>query len=154
MRAAASRRPANCNRPEPRRTVRFVAGRPLRPGAEYRLASERSRPPKAPRRLDPFDGAAVEKAHPLRARSRPAGRIQYHFPGSTPAAPAHPQSKTIVNFIDQPTCESVLRTMLRRDPTVSLDAIRDAHPVFQRMSPDQLSLRLSRVLEDRSFEMK
>jgi len=44
--------------------------------------------------------------------------------------------------------------MLRRDPTVSLDAIRDAHPVFQRMSPDQLSLRLTRVLEDRSFEMK
>lgn len=41
----------------------------------------------------------------------------------------------------------VLKQILASDPQASLDVIRDAHPAFRTMSPDQLGLRLSRVIE-------
>jgi len=41
----------------------------------------------------------------------------------------------------------MLQDLLSRNPRVSLDEIRSFHPVFRSMSPDHLTVRLSRALE-------
>jgi hypothetical protein len=46
--------------------------------------------------------------------------------------------------------QHLLRDVLSRNPGVSLAEIRGFHPVFRTMSVDQLSLRLSRVIDSAS----
>jgi hypothetical protein len=55
-----------------------------------------------------------------------------------------------LNFTDTPSAESVLRTILSRNPTASLHEIRHSHPALRRMSLDHLGLRIGQLVEKRS----
>lgn len=55
-----------------------------------------------------------------------------------------------MNFKDTPSAESVLRTIIARDPTASLHEIRHSHPALRRMSLDHLGLRVSQLVDNRA----
>jgi hypothetical protein len=52
-----------------------------------------------------------------------------------------------VNYRYRAAAEAVLSDILVRDPRASLHKIQNAHPSLQRLSLDQLGLRVGRVLE-------
>jgi hypothetical protein len=55
-----------------------------------------------------------------------------------------------VNYRYRAAAEAVLNDILARDPRASLHDIRRAHPGLQRLSLDQVGLRVGRVLERRA----
>lgn len=57
---------------------------------------------------------------------------------------------THLNFRYRAAREAVLSDIIARAPRASLQEIRQAHPAFQRISQDQLGLRVSRLLEQRA----
>lgn len=54
-----------------------------------------------------------------------------------------------MNFRDPAAPEAVLNAVLARNPQASLQHIRNAHVSLQRVSLDQLAVRVSRALERR-----
>ena len=59
-------------------------------------------------------------------------------------------SPLLVNFRDPAAPEAVLHAVLARNPHASLQHIRNAHVSLQRVSLDQLAVRVSRALDRRA----
>lgn len=49
--------------------------------------------------------------------------------------------------------ERILRDLLAQNPSLALHEIRQAHPVFESMSVDHLSLRVAQLIDGESLNL-
>lgn len=50
--------------------------------------------------------------------------------------------------------ERILRELLAQNPALALHEIRQAHPVFESMSVDHLSLRVAQLIDSESLPLQ